>query len=79
MMSKITVPNPFFISRNTQPHVGDRVEFAVSPNRSLSIEEAKQLCAYLAFLVDDDKGVGELVEALRDHPHAAKHLGAPAR
>ncbi len=67
-MSKALIhlqPNKFFLSRNTAPHVGDRIEFATHPNRSLPIQEATELVAALIVLIDDDKAVGKEVGKLR--------------
>jgi len=60
-------PNPFFLSRNKQPHYGDRIEFATHIDRSLPIADAVALTASLAFLIDDDDAQSWANFAARKH------------
>lgn len=68
--------NPFFLSRTKATHYGDQIQFATHPNRSLSIFDATVLCAWLAFLIDDDKAVGVELDNLRQRPYV-KAVAAP--
>ena len=68
--------NPFFLSRTKATHYGDQIQFATHPNRSLSIFDATVLCAWLAFLIDDDKAVSVELDNLRQRPYV-KAVAAP--
>ena len=68
--------NPFFLSRTKATHYGDQIQFATHPNRSLSIFDATVLCAWLAFLIDDDKAISVELDNLRQRPYV-KAVAAP--
>ena len=68
--------NPFFLTRTKATHYGDQIQFATHPNRSLSIFDATVLCAWLAFLIDDDKAVSVELDNLRQRPYV-KAVAAP--
>jgi hypothetical protein len=72
----MTLENPFFLSRTKATHYGDQIQFATHPNRSLSIFDATVLCAWLAFLIDDDKAVSVELDNLRQRPYV-KAVAAP--
>ena len=68
--------NPFFLSRTKATHYGDQIQFATHTNRSLSIFDATVLCAWLAFLIDDDKAISVELDNLRQRPYV-KAVAAP--
>jgi hypothetical protein len=72
----MTLENPFFLSRTKATHYGDQIQFATHPNRSLSIFDATVLCAWLAFLINDDKAVLVELDNLRQRPYV-KAVAAP--
>jgi len=58
-------PAKFYLERQRAAHHGDRIYFQTHPERSLSIEDAVELTAQLALLIEDDKAIGKRVAELR--------------
>jgi hypothetical protein len=52
-------PTKFYLERQTAPHHGDRIYFQTHPERSLSIEDAIELCVQLAALINDPKAISK--------------------
>lgn len=57
--------NKFFVDRRSAPDYGDRIEFAVSLDRSLTIKDASDLCTIITKLINAPKPLDTEREKLR--------------
>jgi hypothetical protein len=65
-------PMKFFLERQRGAHHLDRIYFMTHCERSLSVADAVELVAQLAFLIEDDKAIGVRLAELRGEGKTAE-------